>query len=111
MSTLEATLDPHELERVRGVLTKARGVPYRRIETLVFRPSADIGRMAHDYAGRVRMGTLSNLLVTRLADLGADLEADLLSFILFDGEFADALIELGRRDALARREEIEAFFA
>lgn len=110
IGTLEETLDPHELERVRGVLTKARGLPYERIDTLVFRPSEDIGKMAHEHAKRARIGTLSNLLVTRLADLGADLEADLLSFILFDGEFADALISLGRRDALARADEIRSFF-
>lgn len=111
IGTLEETLDPHELERVREVITNARGVPYERVDTLVFRPSADIGRMAHDHAHRARMGTLSTLLVARLADLGEDLEADLLSFVLFDGEFAGALIELGRKDALARADEIEAFFA
>jgi NTE family protein len=110
IGTLEDTLDPHELERVRDVLTKARGLPYEKIDTLVFRPSEDIGRMAHEHAKHARIGTLSNLLVTRLADLGADLEADLLSFVLFDGEFAKALIELGRRDAIARRDEIVAFF-
>lgn len=110
MSTLEETLDPDELERVREVITKERGLPYRRIDTLVFRPSADIGKLAHEHAQRAKMGTLSTLLVSRLADLGEDLEADLLSFVLFDGEFARALIELGRKDALARADEIEAFF-
>ncbi len=110
IGALDETLDPDELERIKKVLTETRGRPYERIETLVFRPSADIGRMAHEHAQRVRVGTLSTLLVSRLSDLGADLEADLLSFVLFDGEFAGALIDLGRRDALARRGEIEAFF-
>ena len=111
IGTLEQTLDPDELERVRSVIAETRGQPYERIETLVFRPSADIGRMAHDHAKRVEPGTLSSMLVSRLAGLGADLEADLLSFVLFDGEFASALIELGRKDAHARAAEIEAFFA
>jgi NTE family protein len=110
IGTLEETLDPHELERVRKVISETRGLPYKKIDTLVFRPSEDIGRLAHDHAERAKIGTLSSLLVTRVADLGADLEADLLSFVLFDGTFASALIELGRRDALARKDEIEAFF-
>ncbi len=110
IGTLEETLDPDELERVRETMTKNRGAPYQRIETLVFRPSADIGKMAHRHAQDVRMGTLSSMLVARLADLGEDLEADLLSFVLFDGAFASALIELGRKDALARAAEIESFF-
>jgi NTE family protein len=111
IGTLEETLDPHELERVRDTLTRTRGTPYERLETLVFRPSADIGKMAHEHAKRARFGTLSSLMVRRLADLGQDLEADLLSFVLFDGEFARALIELGRADAHARAHEITAFFA
>ena len=111
ITTLEQTLDPDELERVRGTMAQTRGQPYERIETLIFRPSTDIGRMAHDHATRVDTGTLSSMLVSRLAGLGADLEADLLSFVLFDGEFASALIELGRKDAHTRAAEIEAFFA
>ena len=35
--------------------------------------------------------------------------ADLASYLLFDGLFADELIELGRSDARARRDELEAF--
>jgi NTE family protein len=37
-------------------------------------------------------------------------EADLLSYLLFDGEFARRLIELGRADARARHAELCAFF-
>ncbi len=111
IGTLEETLDADELARVREVLAQSRGLAYEQIETLVFRPSTDIGVLAHEHARRRKTDTLSTLLVTRLADLGADLEADLLSFVLFDGEFANALIELGRRDALAREADIDAFFA
>ncbi len=110
IGALDDTLDPDALERIRSVLTETRGRPYERLETLVFRPSADIGKMAHQHARRAPSGTLSGLIVSRLSELGADLEADLLSFVLFDGDFARDLIELGRGDALARAAEIEAFF-
>lgn len=111
LATLEATLEPHELERVHQVLASSRGLPYRRIETLVFKPSEDIGHLAHLRARSASFASLSSLLVRRLADLGADFEADLLSFILFDGDFARQLTELGHRDALHRSEEITSFFA
>lgn len=110
VGALEETLDPQELERVRQVQVKSRGLHYRKIETLVFKPAVDIGQIAQQYARRVQTGTLSGLLVTRLADLGVNLEADLLSFVLFDREYAQHLIDLGRRDVLARRDEVLAFF-
>jgi hypothetical protein len=40
----------------------------------------------------------------------ASTEADLLSYLLFDGEFVAPLAELGYRDAEAREEELVRFF-
>ena len=37
-------------------------------------------------------------------------ESDLVSYLLFDGAFASRLIDLGRADAAARRDELMAFF-
>ena len=110
IATLEDTLEPHELERFHQVLTETRGSPYRRLETLVFRPSVDIGQMAQQHARDSRRGGIAGRLTRQLADLGANVEADLLSFILFDGEFANTLAELGRADAAGRAEEIRGFF-
>lgn len=109
-ATLEATLDPEELAHFNDVIERSRGAPYRRLETLVFRPSENIGKLAHEHAISPHHHGFSSRLVTRLAHLGADLEADFLSFILFDGEFANTLVELGRHDARSRADEIEAFF-
>lgn len=110
LGALEENLAPEELARVNAILEQSRGAPYRRLDTLVFRPSADIGHLAHLHAQKTEARSVSGLLVKRLAELGEDFEADLLSFILFDREFACALVELGRRDALARADEIEEFF-
>ena len=45
-----------------------------------------------------------------LLDLGVGDEADLASYLLFDGQFCRQLIEMGRADAQARRDELLAFF-
>jgi NTE family protein len=44
-----------------------------------------------------------------MLDVGAGADADLASYLLFDGGFAQTLIEMGRRDAHAIRDQIEAF--
>jgi len=110
LAILESVLPPKELEAVQQVIINARGIPYRRVDTLVFRPSRDVGKMARVRAAKLQSSRFSSWLVARTATLGALWESDLLSFILFDHEFANELIELGRQDALSRAREIEAFF-
>jgi NTE family protein len=44
------------------------------------------------------------------ARLRAQFESDLLSFVLFDGDFAEELISLGRHDARHRADEVISFF-
>ena len=109
--TLESVLAPDEFETVQVLLRESRGLPYRKIDTLVFRPSRDVGRMAREHAAKLQSSRFSSWLLARMANLGALWESDMVSFILFDSDFAAQLIELGRGDALARAAEIEAFFA
>jgi NTE family protein len=111
ISALEQALPPHELDAVQRLLREARGLPYRKIETLVFRPTKDVGRMARERSRKLQSSRFSSWLLARTATLGALWESDLLSFILFDSEFASELIELGRSEAHARAAEIKAFFA
>jgi NTE family protein len=114
MSVLEQTLDAREIERVEQVLERTRGVGYRRIPTLVFTPSRNLGRMAADYL-RTELrpgdvGLVTRRLLQRASRDGPTREADWASYLLFDGGFARELIELGRADAAARAAEIRAFF-
>jgi NTE family protein len=108
----ERAFGPGFLARINEA-AKARGaLPYRAVESLVIRPSEDIGRLA---AAHVRGSKLlSKPSIARFAvdllDVGEATEADLASYLLFDGTFARKLIELGRADAEARRHEIMAFF-
>jgi NTE family protein len=86
-------------------------LPYRRVKSLVVRPSQDIGRLAasHMRSGAVRGNALTKRLL-QLVDVGEATESDLASYLLFDGSFAQKLIDLGRADAEARRHEIAEFF-
>jgi NTE family protein len=52
MSTLEDELSFDEMRRVNDVMVKLRGVSYRRVPTLVFRPSRDLGSMASEFLER-----------------------------------------------------------
>lgn len=110
ISALETALPPHELEAVERVLRESRGLPYRKLKTLVFRPTVDVGMLARQRAAQLQRSRFSSWLLARTATLGALWESDLLSFILFDSQFARELIELGRQDALMRAAEIVAFF-
>jgi NTE family protein len=96
-----------------SVKARARGAPaYRYVDHFAIRPSEDIGRLASEHVKKGRF--LGNPLVTKriltMLDIGAGDEADLASYLLFDGQFCRQLIELGRADAHARREQLLEFF-
>lgn len=99
---------PEEFARV---MTQARGAPYRIVEPLVIAPSLDIGELAADYLREHHTDLKLDYWLRRLLlRRGVGRSADWAPYILLDGGFASVLIELGRADALRRREDILAFF-
>jgi NTE family protein len=85
---------------------------YRFVHCMRVRPSEDIGKLANDHLkrGRLRGGSVLTRRLFDLLDVGIQSEADLASYLLFDGSFCRRLIEMGRADAQARREELLEFF-
>lgn len=98
-----------------GELAESRGQPpFHPVRAFVFRPSEDPALLAADHISdlRRRLGKISAArMLLRAIDLASDQGADLASFLLFDHGYARDLIDLGRRDGLARSEDLDAFLA
>lgn len=108
----ERTYGPGFLDAVNTAAVRRGALPYRRVHSLVVRPSADLGRIAaaHVRSTGLRRGPLVARQILSLVDVGEDTDADLASYLLFDGSFTQKLIALGRADAEARRRELLEFF-
>jgi NTE family protein len=100
------------------VINRELGVPaigprMRPVQTVMISASQDIGVLAAEYVRSPgfakRVSGVAGRLVRRIGEVSG--AADLLSYLLFDGEFAAQLIELGRADARARHAELCALFA
>jgi len=90
---------------VEGV-PAALSEPMRIVTALALAPSEDLALVARQFAHR--MPRALRWLMEGLGTPDAE-SADLMSYLLFDGSFTRALIDIGYRDADARIEEIEAF--
>jgi NTE family protein len=106
---------PADFQRFDEVVTSMRGAPYRVVGELMIRPSADLGEIAGHIARSGRFkgsgGGAGIQLLRRLATARGANEADLLSYILFDGLFAAEVARLGYEDARAQHENLARFLA
>ncbi len=111
LDSLEA--DVERLERVNRTISfiapEQRGTasqPLRLVPTLVLRPTQDLGVLAADQYGR-----FPRMLRYLLKGIGATGEtgSDLLSYLAFEPEYVDRLMDLGYADTMGRRAEVEAF--
>lgn len=98
---------------VNQQLMASRAAPLRRIHPVHIRPSQDIGAMASEFvtSGKLRVeGRIARRLIHRLAAGESPRENDLLSYLLFDGDYAAQLIDLGRADAARKENELAELF-
>lgn len=115
IEAVRSAAGPEDLQQFDEVVTRMRGAPYRVVEEHMIRPSVDVGALAGDIgrSGRFKGtgGGPGIQLLRRLATArGAD-EADLLSYILFDGLYAAEVARLGYEDARAQHDSLARFLA
>lgn len=81
--------------------------PFRQVDVLWLRPSQNLTAIAADLAHRIPA-----VVRYLMRGLGSEESiTELSSYLLFDTAFCGRLIDIGRSDVEAAREEIEAFFA
>lgn len=101
--------DALRLERVNRLLAAGAGETSEKLKPvglLILRPSIELGEIAQDY--EPQLPKLFRFLTRRLGTREAR-GRDVLSMLMFQGDFLRRIIELGEADAEARADEIAAF--
>jgi NTE family protein len=110
-----AAYGPGFAEVLSTAVNPHRSQPVRYVRELLVRPSKDLGVLAAEYVRtaefRKSSSGLAHRAILRLVEREASREADMASYLLFDGGFADILIEQGRQDARALRPQWERFWS
>lgn len=97
------------LKRMNDIVSKTpTPITTKNIDVEVIRPSQDLGKTAIPFKKDIPYS-----LAFLLKGLGPTISsgADFLSYLLFDGKYAKALIQLGFDDAHAYRNELLKFFS
>ncbi|HEY0880726.1 MAG TPA: patatin-like phospholipase family protein [Archangium sp.] len=99
---------------MNAALARQQHAPVRYVRNMLVRPSRDIGSIAnrflHDRSFFRRHQRLPAKILSLIAGRESESGSDLASFLLFDPNFAEELIALGRADARRHAEEWARFF-
>lgn len=103
--------DALRLERINTLtrqLPPERRAGMRPVELLVLRPSEDLGLVANEFESRLPPALR---FMTRGLGTQETRSNDLLSLVMFQGDYLKHLLDLGERDAGRRAREIREFLA
>ncbi|MEE8580418.1 MAG: patatin-like phospholipase family protein [Myxococcota bacterium] len=103
------------LGRINAVGAKREARPIQKIHNLVIRPSKDLGRIAGEVMegqrGKLQVSPFFRLFMRAFGSGSGPRESDLLSYLLFDSDYAKPLAEMGFADGAAREAELATFFS
>jgi len=91
VAVMEQALPPQNFAEIERLLIDSRGATYRRIETLVFSPSEDLGALAQEHLERHLDSWRLARIPRWLLGVARSSQADWAAYLLFDGGFASTL--------------------
>ena len=99
--------------RLNTMVAPIRGARYREIPFVVLRPSRDLGALAAHYVRHGKFKNSRSLIgraIRTIARMESRDEADLTSYILFDGGYCETLLNLGIEDARNKYDDLMRLF-
>lgn len=108
--------DFESMERVNGLLAQLppnglKSQSLRPVSTLAITPSRSLDELAMAHLREMPRAARTLFAVLGVSSRsGNRAGAALISYLLFEGSYTQALIELGRADSMSRAEEVHAFF-
>jgi NTE family protein len=99
-------LQLQQINRLIARLPASERDGLRPIELLMLRPSVDLGRLANAYEPDLPRAFR---FLTRGLGTRETRSNDMLSLVMFQGDYVKRLIELGEADAIARLDDIRRF--
>jgi NTE family protein len=108
VEAIEESCGSAAMARVHARLAARDRPPYRAIDTAHIRPTYDLGALAAAHLDSAHGGrplSFARVLSALFQD-DTGTTGDAASFLLFDGKYADTLIDVGRKDAEASHAEL-----
>ena len=108
--------DFESMERVNGLLAQLpanvlKTQSLRPVSTLAITPSQSLDALAMAHLKQMPRAARTLFAVLGVSSRpGNRAGAALISYLLFEGSYTRALIELGRADSMSRAEEVHSFF-